>query len=138
MKDFFEGLLTIKEGESEMKNIFLRVKKCIIEEANFELIAPYTEEKVLRALKEMGPTKASRIDGLLIIFFQKCWHIMGKEVSLFCLVILNNDMNLEAMNVTNIVLIPKIQYPMTMGNFRPISICNVIYKVIVKMVANHF
>lgn len=51
---------------------------------------------------------------------------MRKEVSDFCL------------DVTNIVLLPKIPNPTNMVNFRPINLCNVIYKIIAKMVANKF
>ena len=40
---------------------------------------------------------------------------------------------LDYLNKTHIVLIPKIQGPETIGNYRPISLCNSIYKVISKV-----
>lgn len=57
---------------------------------------------------------------------------MGK----FCLKILNKGMSLEPLNATNIVLILKVSQPTNLINFKPISLCNVLYKIVSKNVAN--
>lgn len=72
------------------------------------------------------------------MFFQKCWHIVGRDVTNFCLNILNEGMDFNSLNVTNIVLIPKIPHPTNLKNFKPISLYNVLYKVIAKMIVNLF
>ena len=61
---------------------------------------------------------------------------MGDKVVLAVLDFLNNGIMLFEINHTNIVLIPKIKNPMKMSDFRPISFCNVIYKIISKVLAN--
>ena len=42
----------------------------------------------------------------------------------------------EYLNNTHIVLIPKIQGPETIGNYRPISLCNSVYKIITKILVS--
>lgn len=56
----------------------------------------------------------------------------------YCLGILNEGKPVEHLNLTNIVLILKVPNPTSLGNFRPISLCNVIYKIVTKMIVNCF
>lgn len=102
------------------------------------LTSTYSEEEIWQALKDMGPAKASGEDGFPALFFQKYQSIIGKDVVTFCLNILNKGMDFDSLNVTNIVLILKISYPTNLRNFRPISLCNILYKVINKMIVNRF
>ena len=61
---------------------------------------------------------------------------MGDDVVIAVLDFLNNGNMLPEINHTNIVLIPKVKNPEKMSNFRPISLCNVIYKIMSKVLAN--
>ena len=61
---------------------------------------------------------------------------MGDDVVIAVLDFLNNGNMLPKINHTNIVLIPKVKNPEKMSNFRPISLCNVIYKIMSKVLAN--
>jgi hypothetical protein len=50
--------------------------------------------------------------------------------------VLHGQESAESVNKTFIVLIPKVTSPTELGQFRPISLCNVIYKIVSKVVAN--
>jgi len=43
----------------------------------------------------------------------------------------------EGLNSTFIALIPKVDKPSTCDDFRPISLCNCIYNIIAKIIANY-
>ena len=84
----------------------------------------------------MLPTKAPGPDGISAILFQKYWVIVGNDVICMVLNVLNSNMSMVEINKTNITLVPKIKNPTKMIDFRPISLCNVVYKHISKVSAN--
>lgn len=69
-------------------------------------------------------------------FFQKYWSIVGKDIVLLVRNFFTEGIFPEGLNVTNLVLIPKKKNPVTVGDLRPISLCNVLAKVITKVMAN--
>lgn len=62
---------------------------------------------------------------------------MGSNVTTMVLDVLNLNMSIAELNKTNISLIPKSNNPTRMIEFRPISLSNVEYKLISKVLANH-
>ena len=61
---------------------------------------------------------------------------MGADITRIILQWLNGDENLPKVNNTNNVLIPMVSSPRSPQRFRPISLCNVLYKIIAKVLAN--
>lgn len=50
--------------------------------------------------------------------------------------VLNSGGSLEGPNETFIFLIPKVKSPKLVTNYKPISLCDVLYKIIFKTIAN--
>ena len=100
------------------------------------LSSDFTAEEVEVVLFQMGPTKAPGLDGMNALFYQKFWHVMGETITMAVLDFLNSGNMVPDINHTNFVLIPKVKNPEKMSDFRPISLCNVIYKIISKVLAN--
>ena len=84
----------------------------------------------------MHPTKALEPDGMLPIFFKHYWNIIRPEVVNCVLSSLNSGKMSCSLNETYICLIPKVKSPQNIIEFRPISLCNVVYKLISKILAN--
>lgn len=70
------------------------------------------------------------------LFFQTYWTNVGMDVTQAVLSCLNSGSILKSINHAFITLIPKVNNPDRVSDFRHISICNVIYKIISKVIAN--
>ncbi|KAK5843438.1 hypothetical protein PVK06_005895 [Gossypium arboreum] len=119
-------------------HLLLGIDRCIQDEDNNKLTMNYTKEEIEAVVFEMGPTKAPGEDRLPRLIYQKCWPIVENNVIGFCLRLLNGDMEASLINSANIVLIPNISNPSNMTHFRPISLCNFLYKFLAKAIANRF
>ena len=103
---------------------------------NDVLCSEYTEEEVINALKSIGDLKAPGPDGMPAVFFKKFWNTVGNQVTNEVLNVLRGGQIPEGWNNTMIVLIPKGANPEKMKDLRPISLCNVVYKLISKVITN--
>ena len=94
-----------------------------------------SEEEIKSGLWSLKAFKAPGLgpDGLHAGFFQRFWLTVGTSVKEE--VIKNFAMREvpKEVNKTLIVLIPKIPGPETLSNYRPISLCNTIYKIVSKI-----
>ncbi|XP_035546735.1 uncharacterized protein LOC118348703 [Juglans regia] len=100
------------------------------------LLKPFTREEITAAVFKMNPLGSPGPDGFPAQFYQKNWEVVGDQVCNFALQFLNHGGSLSEVNDTFITLIPKVQNPTRVAEYRPISLCNVIYKVVSKTMAN--
>ena len=103
---------------------------------NADLTRPFTALEVEQALKQMKPMSAPGPDGMPPIFYKSYWNIVGLDVIDATLSVLNTGIMPPNLNHAFITLIPKTKSPTNLTDYRPISLCNVIYKIISKTIAN--
>jgi hypothetical protein len=101
-----------------------------------QLEADFTADDVTEAIISMKGLAAPGPDGLPAMFYHTYWEIINKEVINTVLQVLNNKGDPTPYNNTYICLIPKKKDPTHPGDYRPISLCNVILKIITKTIAN--
>lgn len=70
------------------------------------------------------------------LFYKKFWCVCGEDVIREVKKFLDGGEMPEKWNETVVVLIPKVLTPEKLKDLRPISLCNVIYKVASKVLAN--
>jgi hypothetical protein len=103
---------------------------------NSDLIKPYSDDEIRTALFQMGPTKALEPDGFPALFYQTHWEFFKEEICTAVRGFLNGDFIPDGLCDSVIVLIPKVTNLDNLKNFRPISLCNVVYKIASKVLAN--
>lgn len=113
------------------------MKDRITHTMNEELFHIYTKEEIHTTLRQIHPTKTPSPDGMPQLFFHKYWHLAGNSFTTTMLQVLNTCQVPLGLNHTFIILIPKKNNVVRVTNFMPIiSLCNVLYKLISKVIEN--
>lgn len=100
------------------------------------LIEEFTEKEVKQALWQIEGEKAPSPDGYGSKFFKDSWNIISKDLKEEVLEFFTSWKMLKVTNNTVITVIPKCSHAEVVGDYRPISCCNTVYKSIYKMLCN--
>jgi mannosylglycoprotein endo-beta-mannosidase len=114
----------------------LVVKKFLTERSQSWLIREISTTEVKEALFQMEGDKAPGPDGFNASFYQHNWNTVGGDVTDVVLSFFKSGKLLKQVNHTFLALVPKSADSSSLNDFRPISCCNVLYKIIAKVLAN--
>ncbi|XP_057809148.1 uncharacterized protein LOC131023623 [Salvia miltiorrhiza] len=134
--DYFVQLFDVPHGANDFHQVLDRLSPCIDGEKNAELTRDFHIDEFRAALFQMHPDKSPGPDGLNPKFFQSSWKVLGEDVFESCSSWLRDGSFPAGLNHTSIALIPKIDTPASMKDLRPIALCNVLYKIISKVLCN--
>ncbi|KAL2225359.1 UNVERIFIED_CONTAM: Retrovirus-related Pol polyprotein from type-2 retrotransposable element R2DM [Sesamum indicum] len=132
---YYKDLLGGNRRQTTMDIGFLRpwARHVLSNEETNYLISAFTPDDVKNAVFDIAEDKAPGPDGYSSSFFKAAWPVVGQEVTKAILEFFSSSKLLKQVNATLLTLIPKVHTPMTVGDFRPISCCNVLYKIIAKL-----
>uniref|UniRef100_A0A151UFF3 Transposon TX1 uncharacterized n=1 Tax=Cajanus cajan TaxID=3821 RepID=A0A151UFF3_CAJCA len=132
---YFQSLFTAQNGDIQRVTNLLHPR--LTEADNVQLLHPFTMEEFRVALFSMYSDKSPGPDGLNPGFYKRFWDLLGHEIfHAGTQYWLQQGAFPKQLNTTNVVLIPKKDNPTSMQDLCPISLCNVIYKIISKVLAN--
>ncbi|XP_071689058.1 uncharacterized protein [Rutidosis leptorrhynchoides] len=129
----FLGKATTVTPLNELGDIFTNK---IPEDTARRMVMEVTNSEIKAAIFDIDINKASGPDGYTSCFFQKAWTVIGDEICSAVKEFFYTGKLLGELNATLIALIPKIDTPNKVSDFRPISCCNVLYKCISKILTN--
>lgn len=92
--------------------------------------------KVFNTLIPLSSGKSLGPYGFNIEFYERFWNIIGDDLFLVIQHFFLTSSMTVSLNNTFITLIPKKDKPRCVSDFQPISLCNVCYKIIAKILAN--
>ncbi|PKU80900.1 Putative ribonuclease H protein [Dendrobium catenatum] len=100
------------------------------------LTAPFLDEDIKKIVFSRKSIVAPDPDGFTFEFYKKTWHLRGPKMCRAIKIFFTTGFLPRATKATAIALIPKGLHASHITDYRPISLCNVFYKVIAKLLAN--
>ncbi|XP_050875299.1 uncharacterized protein LOC127078927 [Lathyrus oleraceus] len=100
------------------------------------LLRPVSKEELHEAIPEMHPDKSPGPEDFNPTFYQKLWGTCIDDIFEAVKHWLDMGSFPPALSETNICLIPKCIKPRNRNDLRPILLCNMVYKLFSKMMAN--
>lgn len=134
MIDYFNELFKFNQGN--MNHVLKCITSKVSDSHNLTLIRPVDLQEVKNALFDIKGDKSPGPDGMSPGFFQQYWDIVGWDILQFYNDFVQKGKFERTVNQIHIVLIPKKNKPSDMSELRPISLCNILYKIASKVLAN--
>ncbi|KAL9661472.1 hypothetical protein QQ045_026296 [Rhodiola kirilowii] len=93
-------------------------------------------DEITSILRKMPNNKAVGPDGFSVEFFKSAWSVCENDILESVRQFFRDGRMPRGINSTYLALIPKVNNPSAPHEYRPISCCNIIYKIISSILAN--
>jgi hypothetical protein len=100
------------------------------------LVLPIFREEINYVISELPVGKSPGPYGFNSDFMKKCWRVIAHDFYALCSDFHDHNICLQSINGSFITLVPKLDNPSSVNDFRPISLLNSSIKLITKVLAN--
>ena len=138
LHNHFKELLTepTPNREDAIAKRTRHIPSIITREQNLALLREVSLEEVEVAVMHLPRIKAPGPDGFTAEFFKAAWNFMGQDITDVVEESRRHRKIYPALNATFLTLILKQKQADTPVGFHPISLCNVIYKILSMIMVN--
>jgi len=120
----------------DIQRILRHIPRLVTKEHNQNLRKPISLEEVDQAIQKIPNGKAPGPDGFTVDLFKSCWDVVNQDIYDIVEESRHSTSIIKYLNSTFITLIPKENEARTLDYFRPITLCNVVYNIISKVIEN--
>jgi hypothetical protein len=117
-------------------NVVRRYPRFFSDEETRTMDSQVTLDEIKKVLEDFEKSKSPGPDGWTVEFFLEFFDILGETLRGAVEESRITGVVTGGLNATFITLIPKTDKPATFSDFRPISLCNLVYKLISKIISN--
>ncbi|KAL2894975.1 hypothetical protein RDABS01_010884 [Bienertia sinuspersici] len=96
----------------------------------------FTVKEIRQAIYSIPSDNAPGLDGYNSCFFKEAWSVVGQDVIRAIREFFSSRKLLKEVSVTTLTMVPKVQTPSSVGDYRPIACCSTIYKCISKLLCS--
>ena len=134
----FQDMVTepINNKEAAIRRITSHIPSLVSQDQNLALMRSITFEEVEDVVKNIPKHKSPGPNGFTAEFYQASWSFMGQDIWEMVEEYRRSRQVYPGLNSTFITLIPKQSQMETPSSFRPIPLCNVIYKILSTIMVN--
>ena len=130
--EYYHTLFTSVVGERR-DTVTHALQRMVTEDDNNKLTSRPSAQEIRDAVFSIHADKVPGPDGFSASFFHSNWEIIGQDIVREVQDFFDTGIIPPRINETNIRMIPKIQSPQAVADYRPIALCNVYYKIISKL-----
>ncbi|KAL9662424.1 hypothetical protein QQ045_027257 [Rhodiola kirilowii] len=128
--NYFQSLLGSSVDPVPVCRVTISSGKLVEDDWCRGLIREATDAEIWKALNAIGVDKSPGPDGFSASFFKRNWNLIGTELCNSIRYYLRHNALPTGINSIALALIPKHSSAMHPEEFRPISCCTVVYKII--------
>ena len=103
-----------------------------------ELVVPFATAEIDSVVKALPSDKSPGPDGFNTDFIKHCLPLICTDFYRLCSHFYDNNLCLQSINGSHIVLVPKKDDAQKISDFKPILLLNTSVKIITKLLANRF
>ncbi|KAL0281811.1 UNVERIFIED_CONTAM: LINE-1 reverse transcriptase [Sesamum radiatum] len=129
---YFENLLSGQGAQPSASDFPFQFPK-ISEAIGNNLCSIPSEEDIKETVFSIDKNSVAGPDGFSSSFYHACWDFIARDIYDAVRDFFSGTPMPRSFTATTIVLIPKVDFPQTWNDFRPISLCNVTNKILSKL-----